>query len=384
MGNRVFIAGSGGIGRAVGLLLRELGDLNVDLVLGDVTPEQATSAATFITADSSTQGAVETISMPRSGTSPELDQALSSADLVLDCLPGSQAPRVAQWALAHSCHYANLTEYVAETHQIMDMAKDASTGFALQCGLAPGMVNVLGNSLFQQFCARFDVPRADSVKMRVGALTRNVEAPHFYGFTWSTIGVATEYVKDAVVVRHGRKVKVAALAEIQQLRIDGTAYEEATTSGGAADIPSALSGRVDHLDYKTLRYPGHWAWVRKQLDAIGDVPDRIRQLEDRMLSAIPLMDDDIVIVYAAVEGQDRKNRRHRLDAAYKVYPATFGGRRLKAIQSTTAAGLAECARVLLTGQVQGPLLQSQLDCEAYLTGPYVSAVFKQPLSVQTG
>jgi saccharopine dehydrogenase-like NADP-dependent oxidoreductase len=384
MGKRVFIAGSGGIGRAVGLLLRELGDLDVDLILGDATPEQAQTAATFITDDSSVSGEVETISMPLSGTTPELDKALTSADIILDCLPGSQAPRVAGWALENGCHYANLTEYVAETNQIMEMAKDAKTGFALQCGLAPGMVNVLGNSLFQQFCTRFDVPRADIVKMRVGALTRNAEAPHFYGFTWSPIGVATEYVKDAVVVRHGKKVKVPSLAEVQQLRIDGVAYEEATTSGGAADIPDALNGRVDHLDYKTLRYPGHWAWVRKQLDAIGEVPDRIRQLEDRMLSAIPMMRDDIVIIYAAVEGQDRKNRRHRLDAAYKVYPATFGGQRLRAIQSTTAAGLAECARTLLTGQVKGPLLQSQLDCEAYLNGPYVSAVYKKPLSAQLG
>jgi len=384
MGKRIFIAGSGGIGRAVGLLLRELGDLDVDLILGDATAEQASTAAEFITTGSSISGAVETVTMPFTGTTPELDKALASSDLVLDCLPGSQAPRVARWALANGMHYANLTEYVAETNEIMEIAKDAKTGFALQCGLAPGMVNVLGNSLFQQFCARYDVKKADIVKMRVGALTRNAEAPHFYGFTWSPIGVATEYVKDAIVVRHGKEVKVPSLAEVQQLRIDGIAYEEATTSGGAADMPEALNGRVDHLDYKTLRYPGHWGWVKRQLDAIGDVPDRIRQLEDRMLSAIPQMRDDIVVVYAAVEGQDRKNRRHRLDAAYKVYPATFGGQRLRAIQSTTAAGLAECSRVLLTGQVQGTLLQSELDCEAYLNGPYVSAVYKKPLSAQLG
>jgi len=384
MSKRVFIAGSGGIGRAVGLLLRELGDLEVDLVLGDATAEQAETAASFITQGSSVSGSVETIAMPLSGTTDELEAALASSDIVLDCLPGSQAPRVAKWALQHGLHYANLTEYVAETNQIMEMAKDADTGFALQCGLAPGMVNVLGNSLFQQFCNRFDVSKADIVKMRVGALTRNAEAPHFYGFTWSPIGVATEYVKDAVVVRHRKQVRVPSLTEVQQLRIDGIAYEEATTSGGAADMPDALSGRVEHLDYKTLRYPGHWAWVRKQLEAIGDVPDRIRQLEDRMLSAIPQMRDDIVIIYAGVEGQDRKNNRHRLDAAYKVYPASFGGQRLKAIQSTTAAGLAECARVLLDGKIKGPLLQSALDCEAYLNGPYVSAVYKKPLSAQLG
>jgi len=34
-------------------------------------------------------------------------------------------------------HYANLTEYVAETDEITAFAKNAETGFVLQTGLAP-------------------------------------------------------------------------------------------------------------------------------------------------------------------------------------------------------------------------------------------------------
>ncbi|MCP4916737.1 MAG: saccharopine dehydrogenase [Proteobacteria bacterium] len=383
MKKRIVIAGAGGIGRAVGLLLREIGDIDVELVLGDAYADQLDSAASFIADGNDGKGSVETVLIPRDGTTPELASALASADLVLDCLPGGQAPRVARWALDSGAHYANLTEYVAETNKIMEMARGAETGFALQCGLAPGMVNVLGNALYQQFADRYDVEQIDILKMRVGALTRNAESPHFYGFTWSPIGVATEYVKDAVVVRDWNQTHVDSLEEIQTLLIDGVPYEEATTSGGAADMPEALSGKARHLDYKTLRYPGHWSWVRKQLEAIGEVPDRVQQLQDRMLSAIPQMEDDVVVIYAAAEGRTPSGRR-RLDAAYKVFPETFGGRRLRAIQSTTAAGLAECAYVLLSGKHKGPLLQSELDTQAYLNGPFVSAVYKQPLSENAG
>lgn len=378
MKKRVFIAGSGGIGRAVGLLLRELGELEVDLILGDAYPAVAEDAVAFILADSSTEGSVESIEIPFEGMTDALAQALGGCDLILDCLPGGQAPRVAGWALEHGLHYANLTEYVAETQQIMEMAKDAQTGFALQCGLAPGMVNVLGHKLFLDFCSQFGVDSADRLKMRVGALTQNAEAPHFYGFTWSPIGVATEYVKKAEVVRDFDKVLVDSLEEVETLLVDGIAYEEATTSGGAADIPEALAGKVRDLDYKTLRFPGHWAWVREQLAEIGDVPDRIAQLQDRMQSTIPEMTDDIVVVYAAVEGTCAQGRRRRLDAAYTVRPEVFGGQMLRAIQSTTAAGLAECAYQLLTQNPKGPLLQSQLDCEAYLSGPYVGRVYGKP------
>jgi len=383
LNKRVLVAGSGGIGRAVGLLLRELGELDVDLVLGDADPKQAETAAQFVNGGDG-GGEIDTMDIPFEGMTDDLEDALNASDIVLDCLPGGQAPRVATWAMRYGLHYVNLTEYVAETAQILKMAKEADTGFALQAGLAPGFINVLGNRLYQQFREAYGVDKIDVMKMRVGALTRNAEAPHFYGFTWSPIGVATEYVKPAEVVRDYKKIDVPSLEQIETLLIDGVAYEEATTSGGAADMPEALAGLARNLDYKTLRWPGHWSWVKEQIADIGDVPHRIGILEARMLSRIPRMEDDLVVIYAAVEGEGADGCRHRIDRAYKVYPGVFGGQTLKAIQSTTAAGMAECAHLLLTTGVKGPLLQSQLDPVAYLNGPYVGEVYGQALSSKRG
>jgi hypothetical protein len=42
---------------------------------------------------------------------------LRQGDIILDCLPGSQAPRIAEFAKDYELHYANLTEYVAETEK---------------------------------------------------------------------------------------------------------------------------------------------------------------------------------------------------------------------------------------------------------------------------
>jgi saccharopine dehydrogenase-like NADP-dependent oxidoreductase len=71
-------------------------------------------------------------------------------EIILDCLPGSQAPRIAG-AKDYELHYANLTEYVAETEKIKTLAKDATTGFILQTGLAPGYIDLLANGLFNNF-----------------------------------------------------------------------------------------------------------------------------------------------------------------------------------------------------------------------------------------
>ncbi|MDI1305570.1 MAG: saccharopine dehydrogenase, partial [bacterium] len=90
-------------------------------------------------------------------------------------------------------------------------------------------------------------------------MIKHAVAPHYYGFTWSPVGVATEYLEDTIVIRNSIKTTLPSLSERKTVIIDGITYEEDLTSGGAADLPDALSGKVGSLDYKTLRYPGHYA-----------------------------------------------------------------------------------------------------------------------------
>src|SRR5436305_8991968 len=199
--HQVVIAGAGGMGSAVGLLLRELGDFEVDLFLGDANGERARGAAAWVREGSLKPGEVHAFHLPLEGTNAELDEALSRADILLDCLPGREAPRMARLARRHDLHYANLTEHVEETEEIQEIAQGSARGFLLQTGLAPGYVNVLGHSLYQRFCREQGTDGADRLEMRVGALTTPARPPHYYGFTWSPSGVATEYVKPATVVR---------------------------------------------------------------------------------------------------------------------------------------------------------------------------------------
>lgn len=373
----IFVAGAGGIGQAVALLLREWSDFTVDLYIGDINGDTARAVCAGLSVGSDKSGALHAVTMPPEGTNEELETALAACEVILDCLPGSQAPRLAEMALRHHLHYANLTEYVAETDQIMDLAHNAETGFVLQTGLAPGFINVLGKSLFDDFCADWGVNKVERLALRVGALSQHAEAPYFYAFTWSTVGVATEYVKDSMAVRDYQKRAVPSLSERETLIIDGVAYEADLTSGGAADLPEALAGRVKHLDYKTLRYPGHYAWVERTLHTTLAEADneRISALQKTMESEIPAVEDDVVMVYAAVRGFDRNGVLRGREKAYRILPIEVAGQRLRAIQTTTAAPLAECARMLLTGNYRGIVLQSELSAADFLNGLYVRQVY---------
>jgi saccharopine dehydrogenase-like NADP-dependent oxidoreductase len=373
---KIIIAGSGGIGRAAGLLLKELADFSVDIYLGDRDENIAQEAVSWIKKDSNRNRKVSSFVMPSKDSDENFNQLLSHADIVLDCLPGNQAPRIAKLARDFGLHYVNLTEYVMETQEVRKIASGADKGFILQAGLAPGFINVLANGLFQQFCRNYKVEKVDSVNMKVGALTQNAYPPHFYGFTWSPVGVATLYIKPAKIVRDFKMTVKASLTERSKIILHGIEYEEDLTSGGAADLPEALAGKTRNLDYKTIRYPRHYNWVEGILKQIPHGEDRVEQLQAIMEQSIPATDEDLVVIYASVSGKDHQGRLRILEKYFLIKPLEVAGKTMRAIQATTAAGLVECARLLLSNQYSGCILQSQIKPEDFLEGPFVSYVYQ--------
>jgi saccharopine dehydrogenase-like NADP-dependent oxidoreductase len=212
----------------------------------------------------------------------------------------------------------------------------------------------------------------------VGALTTHAHPPHYYGFTWSSIGVATEYIEPATVIRDFVRTTRPSLSDLAPIIIHGIPYEEALTSGGAADLPEVLAGKVRNLDYKTLRYPGHYGWVQSLLAEAppGSSPGELTEyLQARMEATIPFVEDDQVVIYSAVEGLDGEGTRRRLERSFIIHPVRVGARLLKAIQATTSSALAEAARLLLTGDLQGVHLQSQIDPAKFMAGPFVGTIY---------
>lgn len=371
----VFIAGAGGIGRAVALLLANDRDLQCNIYIGDISESALHQAVEWITKGLELPRNIRVVQMPDTGTDDDLEQIFHRADILLDCLPGRLAPSMAGFARQFHMHYVNLTEYVKETEEIVDIATGADTGFVLQTGLAPGFINVLGKQLFEQFCERHGVEKVEKITKRVGALTKYTQSPHYYGFTWSPVGVATEYIKDSIVLRDGQIRMLPSLSERETILIDGVRYEADLTSGGVADFPNALHDKTRDLDYKTIRYPGHYDWVQEVIAGIDEDDARIRKLEQIMLEQIPAVEEDVVIIFASVTGRDRYGKLRSMQRSFRITPMKIGGQILRAIQATTAAPLAECARMLLTGDETGPIYQSNLDTERFMNGPIIRQVY---------
>jgi len=373
--DKIFIAGAGGIGRAAALFILDAQDWDARVILGDVSEEQLEDALAWLHRAIGRTTRIETFRMPDAGDAEAFRPVLADAAVLLDCSPGQFAPAMARLCIMYGLHYANLTEYVQETNEIVEMASDAPTGFILQTGLAPGYINNLGLSLAETFMNRYDVDKLERLAMRVGALTQYTESPHYYGFTWSTIGVATEYVKSSVVVRDHRMQQLPSLSDPETIIINGRRYEADLTSGGAADLPDAFQDQIRSIDYKTIRYPGHFGWVREFLSTQASGPETIDALERHMLKNIPHVEDDVIVLYASVSGYDKQGELRALQHAAHIYPLVVGGVTMRAIQTCTAAPLVECARLLLTGEYAGVITQSQINPAAILNGPIVRQAY---------
>jgi saccharopine dehydrogenase-like NADP-dependent oxidoreductase len=385
MTKKIFIAGSGGIGEAAALLVREWSETDPEIILGDVSEDNLRKAKDFVTQGSEKTSKVETVVMAHEGINDGMKAAFDGCDVLLDCSPGSQSPRMARFASDFKMHYANLTEYVAETDEITAFAKDAETGFVLQTGLAPGFINVLAMSLYQKFVEQFENETIEKLGMKVGALTAHAHQPHFYGFTWSPIGVATEYVKPSRVVRDYEIRQIPALSDRETIIIGGRTYEADLTSGGAADLPDYFRHKAKSLDYKTLRHVGHYAWVENVIEKIAAAENILNKYEHEELPAkllaeflreVPAVEDDFVLVHASVDGFDLRGTRQIIEKAFFVEPLEINGKSLRAIQTTTAVPLIESAMMLLSGDYKGVILQSQINPQKFLQGNFVSKIYK--------
>jgi saccharopine dehydrogenase-like NADP-dependent oxidoreductase len=259
---------------------------------------------------------------------------------VISSLPYYCNIPIAEAAAAHHLHYFDLTEDVKTTDAVLEIARNAKTAFVPQCGLAPGFISIVANHLMQNF------PRLDTVKMRVGALPINISNTLQYSLTWSTDGVINEYGNLCQGVEDGKHVDLLPLEGLEEIKIDGLTYEAFNTSGGIGSLAQTYFGRVKHISYKTIRYPGHCEKIKFLMNDLKLNSDR-DTLKRIFEHAIPKTFQDVVLVYVSVTG-DQDGLFIEENYVKKFYPMTIAGHRWSAIQLTTASGICSVVDIVLS------------------------------------
>jgi saccharopine dehydrogenase-like NADP-dependent oxidoreductase len=330
----ILIVGAGKIGQvAADLLAHTGGDYRV--TVADRAPDAlaAVSPASHL----STQ-------VLDVGNGAALAGALRGRFAVLSAAPYHLTARIAEASRAVGTHYLDLTEDVAATRRIRELAVGASSAFIPQCGLAPGFISIVAADLSR----RFD--KLDSVRMRVGALPAYPSNALNYNLTWSTEGVINEYIEPCEAIVDGRRVEVPALEEREEFALDGVLYEAFNTSGGLGTLAETLEGQVRTLNYRTIRYPGHAAIMKALLHDLR-LRERRDLLKDILENAVPATMQDVVVIFVTVSGW-RDGRLMQETYARKIYAQVLAGKLRSGIQVTTAGSA--CAMVDLLAQGRLP------------------------------
>lgn len=285
---------------------------------------------------------------------------LGSYEALLSCLPYHLNTDIAKTAYALGLHYFDLTEDVPTTKAILQLGQTAKGIMAPQCGLAPGFIGIVGAHLAEQF----DDVRA--IKLRVGALPQNPTGDLGYAFNWSPEGVVNEYLNDCEVIEDGETKMVSAMEWLETIYINGMQLEAFTTSGGLGTMCETYKGRIENLDYKSMRYPGHAKLMnfffhdllmREDRDKAGQI----------LTNAKPPVDDDVVFVHASAEGNiDAKLLRKEFVRAY--YPVEICGEMRTAIAWTTSASVVAVIEMVNNGTLPG---QGFLKQEDIPLGPFL-------------
>ncbi len=238
-----------------------------------------------------------------------LEPIVGGSACVVSCVGPELNDRLARLALDLGSHFVDLGSPAplrAREETLAELAERRQRWVVTDCGLAPGFVGVLT----MRGLAALDAVR--SARVRVGDVPVDPEGPFRHRLGHSAEHLLDDYTHPALVLRGGAVETRAAMTGLETIDVDGFGTMEAFyTGGGLGSLAETLEGRLDKLDAKTIRYPGHAERMRFLLDlGLADKTSLdvrthltyrdvlIRRLRQRLGGAY----DDAVLLRVEIEG----------------------------------------------------------------------------------
>ncbi len=309
-----------------------------------------------------------------------LVSAMKGHFAVLSAMPFNVTRDVALAASEAHIHYLDLTEDVETTNIVKKLAQKSDRAFIPQCGLAPGFITIIAYEIAKQF------DTLEDVHMRVGALPKYPSNALKYNLTWSTEGLINEYCNPCEAIVEGKLMNVPPLEERETFSLDGVDYEAFNTSGGLGTLCDTLKRKVQNLNYRTVRYPGHRDIMKLLLHDLR-LKEHQGLLKQIMEDALPITLQDVVLVFVNVSG---KKDGEFIQQSYvnKIYSQEIYGKQRSGIQITTAAGICTVLDLLATDVLpqKGLIKQEDISFNDFIKnrfGQYYAKPEKSGFSITT-
>ena len=272
---------------------------------------------------------------------------MRESDAVMSALPYYFNYDMAVCAVDAGVHFCDLggnTEIVFQQKTLHERARSENVSVIPDCGLAPGMVNILAEHGIRA------LDEVDAVRIYVGGLPQNPEPPLNYQIVYSLEGVLDYYTTLSWVLRGGKRTRVKALSEREPVEFGGKlgTLEAFHTAGGLSTMAFRYEGRIPSMEYKTLRYPGHAALMEsiRELGLLDIEPVDVKGIKvvprDAFIATVaPRLKKpdgrDLVALRVAVTGKKKGKPKSVVWELLDYYDAKKG---ISAMERTTGFSLA--------------------------------------------
>jgi len=313
--------------------------------------------------------------------------AMRECDAVMSAIPyyfNLEMARLAVEAGVHFCDLGGNTQIVFKQMELDAEARRKKVTIVPDCGLAPGMVNILAEHGIKQ------LDTVESVKIFVGGLPQHPEPPLNYMLVYSLEGALDYYTTLSWILRDGKRKQVMALSEREPVRFDSPLgeLEAFHTAGGLSTMAFRYEGKIPRMEYKTLRYPGH-AEIMESIRALG-----LLDLEPVDVKGTKVVPRDVFI--AVVGPHLQKPKGHDLVALRVVVTGTKGGKPaaktfelvdlydeahgVSAMMRTTAYSLSITGLMQVRGQVKPTGVHTPDECVP--AEPYIAELRKRRIEIK--
>lgn len=245
--NRIVVLGCGTVGRYMAIDLCK--DPDFEVISVDVNREPLEHLAR----DYPVQIRVEDLS-----TGEGVTRAVEDADIVIGSVPYSIGYKMLERVIRAGKNIVDISYFPEDPFGLDDMAKEKGVTAVVDCGVAPGMANIiLGNHMRNMKVTRYEC--------YVGGVPKSKKAPLGYKSPFPVLEVLEEYAESGRMVEDGKVVVKPMLAETMTIDLDEVGTLACLNSDGLRTL--IRTTEIPDMFEKTLRYPGHVNAMRILRDA---------------------------------------------------------------------------------------------------------------------
>lgn len=197
----------------------------------------------------------------------KLVNTIKNFDITIGLTPGRLGYQTVKAAIEACVNIVDLSFMPEDPVRLHDEAKSAEATVIPDCGVAPGLSNILVGRAVSM------LDRVEDVYILVGGLPQKRVAPLDYKITWCVEDLIEEYVRKARIVKDGKTIEVEALEGLEKIDFPGVGKLEAFYTDGIRTLHHTVKG-VENLWEKTMRYSGHAEKIRllKELGLFDEEP----------------------------------------------------------------------------------------------------------------